>query len=311
MRSILAPLLLLPVVALVALGCPSSETCLEEVAACPDAGNGSCVGQCIETTQANDFILLWSGPDGATAPACPTWTPGGVFPGFLDEVPPEIKCSACTCSSSFGSCGPSSSFANSATCPATTGQQFPFEAPATWDGSCTSMDPVASAASVTVNMPMVLSGDGCNVGTSTVEAFKGGKTIALVCQIGMLGGACPSLSEGCGPPSVPGFEVCALYTGPCPANLPVPHTFYAPSTACACSCGPATGDSCSETVTAYSDGACSEPIGSGTLTTADAMTCFDVSAGPLGSKKASFSYTPGTCQSTLTKITPQTFCCLN
>jgi hypothetical protein len=308
MRTIPALLLIL-LLGLTAAGCPSSETCLQDVAACPDAGDGSCAGQCIVSTQIPAFALLWSGPVGATAPSCPNWAIEA-FHGFLD-TPPDVTCSpTCACASSSGTCMSSSMFANAGAC-AATGQQVPFDPPATWDGSCTTMDAVASAASVTVNMPVVLPDGICNAGSSNVKVLAGGPTIALVCNIDVLAGACPTIAEACGPPSVPDFKVCGPQTPgvACPANLPVQHVFYDPSLACACSCGPSMGDSCSETVTAYSDSTCSDKVGSGSLTSNEAMTCFDVTAGPLGSKKATFSYTPGTCQPTLTKLTPQTFCC--
>jgi hypothetical protein len=161
--------------------------------------------------------------------------------------------------------------------------------------------------------PAVISFGGCDASTGKLLGWKGGDTIGLLCSVQILDGMCPNTAEACGPPNVSGFEVCATQTTgiPCPASMPVQHVFFWSGVACDCGCGPSSGDSCSETLTAYSDAACSKPVGSGTVTTADSMTCFDVTAGPLGSQKATFAYTPGMCQPTVTKVTPQTLCCLH
>jgi hypothetical protein len=314
MRTILLLLLLLALGAALP-GCPSSETCSQNIASCPDAGDGSCLGQCVKPPVEGILVLLWSGPEGSTPPACPAWSMSGAFTGYLDAPPSTVKCSpACMCSSSFGSCAPGSMTANGAACPATTGQHQPFDAPATWDGSCTTMDAVASAASVTVAQPMVLSAGSCSPSVPAVQEFKGGATISVRCTVGAVQGACPELDEECGPPNVPGFKVCNLDIGEqdCPPTMPVRHLLFEKAEACACTCGAPTGETCTGTVTAYTDATCSMPAGSGPVSSAGGPGCFDVPLGSaLGSKTASLAFEPGTCAATLTKTPPQTLCCLN
>jgi hypothetical protein len=111
---------------------------------------------------------------------------------------------------------------------------------------------------------------------------------------------------------VPGFSVCLNgIEAPCPTGWPVQHTFYQPT--CGCTCGPPVGDFCTTTVTAYANNTCSgSAVASVTLTSNDGPQCGAVSpaGSPLGSKKATASYTPGMCAATLTPILSQTLCCL-
>ncbi len=149
----------------------------------------------------------------------------------------------------------------------------------------------------------------------------GGKTIGLACNslntdpnANDLPGSCLNGNDLCTYPNVAGFSVCTLSRGdaPCPPGWPSRHLFFRRDQACDCSCGNAIGESCSATVTAYKDDACSEPLGSVVATTSDQpAACFDVAPGSaLGSKSATVSYQPGNCAPTLTKIQPSTLCCL-
>jgi hypothetical protein len=298
------------------VGCGASDTCAQNPASCEDAGQGTCTGQCAQATL-NPFIsLVWSGPAGSTPPPCPPVTmPGASDSGFLDTPPSKVTCSpACACSPSENLCGlPITMTASTATCPAE--GALPFDAPTVWDGTCSTMDPVASAHSLTVDPPGVGSQGACAAATPSVATIEGGKTIAITCQgintpDGILPGVCPNVADSCTYPNVPGFSVCiANAEAPCPTGWPVQHTFYQP--ACACACGPVMGDVCSTTVTAYEDSACSTEVGSITVTSNDGPTCGNISpAGPLGSKKATATYTPGTCAATLTPIASETLCCL-
>jgi hypothetical protein len=200
--------------------------------------------------------------------------------------------------------------AGSSTCPAT--GTDPFDAPSVWDGTCSTMDPVASASSITVSPPTLGSGM-CTPSMPNVVAGGDGPTIALMC-VGVSGaapGLCPSPDEICAYPNIPGFRVCtnAFASGNCPNGWSDRFMFYTAD--CTCNCGAPTGEICSSTVTAYSDSACSNAVGSKTLTSTDQAGCVDLpSTSPLGSKSATVSYTPGTCKATLTPVGSETLCCL-
>lgn len=309
MRSIV----LLFAVALV--GCGSSDTCAQSPATCEDAGQGNCTGQCAQAVPGGAFyLLLWSGPEGATPPACPALADGAPVPGFLDAPPSKVTCSpACACSPSENLCGlPITMTASAAPCPAE--GALPFDAPTVWDGTCSTMDPVASARSLTVDPPGVGAQGQCAASEPHVASVEGGgATIALSCQGAGTGvtGACPNADQACTYPNVPGFSVCLILgTGTCPTGWPVQHMFF--EAACGCACGPVVGEVCSTTVTAYEDNACAKEVGSVTLTSNDGPTCSPISpaGAPLGSKKATVTYTPGNCAPTLTRIASETLCCL-
>jgi hypothetical protein len=302
-------------VAVALVGCSSSDTCSQDAASCADAGQGSCTGQCTPLGTGFD-VMLWSGPPGATPPACPAFANGGNTPGFLDVPPSTVTCSpACSCAPSENECFlPSAMTAGSTACPS---DGMPFEAPPEWSGTCSTMNPVASADSLTVDPPTLGQGT-CTPSTPNVVTAKGGSTIAVTCQslsshFGDVPGECPSADPWCAYPNAPGFTVCtAAAPGSSCADLPgwpVQHTFFQAS--CNCACGPASGDFCTATVDAYADSTCSDEVGSVTLTSNDGPKCADVPAGsPLGSKEATVTYTPGMCAATLTPIASETLCCL-
>jgi hypothetical protein len=260
--------------------------------------------------------MIWSGPAGTTPPACPSVTVSESLAGFLDTPPSKVTCSpTCACSPSSNNCVlPTTMTAGTATCPASGGA--PFDAPASWDGACSAMDPVASADSLTVDPPALDGAGACLPSTPNVTAVEGSGTIAISClsrgqnALGDVPGQCPGTDQQCTFPKVPEFTACtAIGEGTCPTGWPVQHTFFFPS--CDCTCGPAVGDICSMTVTAYEDGACSMPAGSVTVTSDQPAACFDVSpSSALGSKSATVTYTPGMCASALTTIGSETLCCL-
>jgi hypothetical protein len=303
------------VLAVAMFGCGgSSDTCSQDPARCVDAGQGTCTGQCAQAAPVYK-VMLWTGPEGTTPPQCPAVVlPGEATLGYLDAPPSTVTCSpACSCSSSSNACSPPSTMtAGTVTCSG--GGGVPFDAPTVWDGTCSAMDPISSARSLTVDPPTLPQGT-CVQSLSSVTQFTGGKTVALTCfgltMMNAEPGVCPNADDECTYPDVPGFTLCLLDDDvTCPPGWPAQHTFYQP--ACTCACGPATGDVCSTTVTAYEDGACMDAVGSVTLTSNEGPTCTNISPSPapLGSKKASVNYIPGTCAATLTPIASETLCCL-
>jgi hypothetical protein len=293
------------------------------IASCSSASapsQGTCTGQCVQDPGTSRYVI-WSGPQGATVPPCPDLANVDPVVGYFDTAPSKVTCSPCTCGPSSNTCSPSGTMhANSATCPATgTGvQHAPFDAPTNWDGACSSMDPVASADSVTVEPPALGAFGACTASSTGATEFTDGQTMTLSCHSVLtnssdVAGACPDPTQVCTYPNVPGFAICIYVEdgSACPASWPVQHLIFEKPDACYCSCGVATGEGCSVKVTAYADGACMNPLGSVEATSDQPAACFDVAPGSaLGSKEAALTYTAGTCTSSLQTLRVETVCCM-
>jgi hypothetical protein len=278
----------------------------------------TCTGQCapLAGNYAGIMLYVWHGPAGSTPPMCPAVTPGA-FAAFLDNPPASITCSPqCTCGPSANTCYPPATItANSAVCPANGGsvQHTPFDGPAVWDGTCTTQDAVSAADSVTVSPGQLGTGASCEASTAQVTHIAGAQTIAQGCTAvsQFPAGVCPSADQTCAYAKADGFSVCLLGEGDCPAGWSDTHTIFQKDVMCACSCGNPTGELCSATFTVYGDKACSSKLGSVSVSSDGQAECVNVAPGSaLGSKTATSTYTPGTCEPTLTKAQSSTLCCL-
>jgi hypothetical protein len=302
----------LALVAFALSGCGSSpDPCIADPSLC------TCSGQCTTTPDAQFVVMLWSGPEGTTPPSCPAAAFNGDN-GFLDTPPSTITCDPpCGCSPSNVYCYlPEMDVADSAACPAG-GAGVPFNAPSLWDGTCTAMDPVASADSVTFSPPVLTGADMCQPSSSSTVQFKDGTTIALVCNSldpqGLVPGTCATSDLICTYPNAPGFTLCGYNQGdvPCTGPWTNKHLLFEDSAACECSCGPPANELCTATYTAYEDSSCSEALGSVPVTSNQSAMCVDVPAGSaLGSKSASLDYKPGICTPMLTTALVATLCCM-
>lgn len=305
-------------------GCSTADPCAEDPTLCKDAGShdglGTCLGQCapnVPTAQAwYPTVLLWTGPADATPPPCPSVLPGASA-GFADDKP-IVDCPACLCPPSNAPCLlPSLMSANQEACPGGS-SATPFNAPKLWDGSCNATNPVSSADSLTVSPPILEIGTarGCNAPALTPNSIKG-TTQAQLCS-GVLSvdtGTCEDPSRTCAYPDTPGFATCVSNPNtatPCPDGWPDRHVFYISDYACRCSCGEPVGDSCSATVTVFEDGACTKPIGSVMVSSAQPTECSNVAPGSaFGSKSATTPvYKSGTCAPSLTPLSSLALCCL-
>jgi hypothetical protein len=306
--------------------CGNPDPCGKDPASCQDAGNdsggpggggpGSCVGVCAPPAPAEWFAtsLLWVGATStATPPTCPAVMPAP-FPGFADTAP-TVQCPSCACAPSTAQCLlPAQMSANPSVCPGGSGAKQ-FNPPAGWDGQCNATNPVSSADSLTVAPPASPFGRCDTVLTGPMNIQ--GSTPALECD-GMphvAAGTCGDQSMVCAFPNSDGFLTCIIKSGDnaCPAGWPRRHLVYPNSQACGCVCGSPVGDSCSATVTVYSDGACFNPLGSAMVSSDQPQGCTDVAPGSaLGSKSSTPPvYKAGTCApSAIAEGTPVTFCCL-
>lgn len=312
------------ILAVTLVGCGTSDPCAKDPVSCGDAGAdagglGSCIGVCVAPVPSGWYAggtdLLWIGAAGATAPTCPMYF-GGYNPGFVDG-PPTVKCPMCACSPSSASCSlPSQLSANSSVCPGGSGAQQ-FDAPATWDGTCNATNAVPSANSLTVTPPPNPGGS-CNpepAGSIDIQ----GSTPALACaELTGLGlGTCADATMLCTFPKFDGFLTCIFANGSnvgaCPDGWPTRHLLYLNSQACGCQCSQPIGESCTATVTAYEDSACSNPLGSVTVSSDQPQGCVNVTAGAAFGSKSSTPpvYTAGTCTPAASPTSgPLTLCCL-
>jgi hypothetical protein len=341
------------VVALVAaaLGCGSTDIVLnnDHVAAgggrasstgtgTGGKGGGGCPGQCLPLGPA-DWLgpaLLWMGNHESEAPDCPPTSPVGSTFVFNDLNAPNI-CGTCKCDAPSGSCALSTKMtAASSQCPgdAVGVAQTSFDAPAAWDGSCTTASSIPAnqkcngvncVQSLTI-APLTLTETSCAVSMEPVPSklptLWG--AVARTCR-GSAMGSCASPAEGCAPPAQAGFEQCLLQYGDrdCPSTYPVRYLFYyglEDTRGCTpCACSVPVGSNCTALISAYSDSACSTLVVAASI---DALgsACLDImpSGLALGSKLATATvYSPGVCEVSggepvgkAVPAEPTTFCCL-
>jgi hypothetical protein len=189
-----------------------------------------------------------------------------------------------------------------------------FDPPAMWDGTCTAPPPVMDATSVTVFPPVVLSNKGCVAAGSFATKVEGGSTSARICEglDRLASGLCGTDGEVCAFPPAPGFSMCLLGDAgsdlTCPLSWPNKHIFFDNALECSCSCGSPMGESCSSTVTFYTDTACTAPLG--TLST-ESSPCAMLAPGTTlkGESATPSVYAAGTCPPILVNSVPTTVCC--
>jgi hypothetical protein len=274
-------------------------------------------GECAPGSPADwsNPFLVWIGAE-KDAPECPTGAPALAYEGHADPNAP-LDCGTCSCTSPTGTCSlPVMMTANAATCALNSGSmpKTPFDPSSAWTGACNTNDSIPSGAlcsgvdcvqSLTIAPLTVKDTGGCSPSQPPMQSPPVWQTFARACQavprFGCEGGAGICLAL---PPR--GFRVCIYQKGDNDCPVPVDaytdkHVFYdslQDTRACSrCTCGVASGSTCSSTVSIYTDGACSTPAYSATV---DAMgpVCHDLPPGtPLGSKSATTpTYTPGSCQ---------------
>jgi hypothetical protein len=306
-----------------------------------DAGDAGepCPGQCVPLGPLGWSMpaLLWTGKE-SEAPACPSRAPVQGYEGHADLNAPSV-CGACQCDSPSGSCAlPTTLTAAAATC-AGDGpnvKHTPFNAPAGWTGACTTLDAIQAGVpcpggfcvqSLTI-APLTLMESGCkaSMGPVPTDGPATWGTYARAC-LGAAYPACSNPGEVCTPssePPPPGFKQCIYREGDrdCPFPYPDKHLFYDAfddmRMCTPCTCGAPAGSTCTATVAAYKDNACTMQITANLVGSAQPL-CVDVLPGSgLGSKSAgAVTYTPGTCQpdggqpmGSADPSGPSTFCCL-
>ena len=295
-----------------------------------------CPGACIDAPALgwSDPALLWTGPAGASPPACPPEAPVLGFEGFADLTVPAAGCPACACTTPAGTCAlPTGYTASSASCGAV-GVTTSFNAPDAWDGGCTQANAVLTCgsagcvASLTAGA-ITVQDESCAVATAQPAAPTEPvtyQTAARACKRGSSLG-CDDPTLVCAPVSAapPGFKLCVHRAGDaeCPAAFPEKHgvaTGVDDQRACSpCTCGSPTGGVCVAALNVFTDDACGAPLFVNPVSSTT-QACFDIATPgvTLGSKSVDkLAYIPGACAASggepvgaATATGVSTFCCV-
>lgn len=333
--------------------CPHTCALLDAGADAPDGADGvadaaeeadggmACEGECVPNHGVKWLgpVLVWTGPEGE-APACPDQAKTAED-WHANLIVPPASCGSCSCDPPVGSCTlPTEMSVSTATCagPQSGAWSSAFDAPAGWDGSCTSMNAFPAGCngnlcskSVTISPLMKTEGPcaSATVGSMEPPAAPTWGTFARTC-IGTPHsgtGGCEDSDHVCAPATAPGFSQCTYREGdfPCqPDKLYTErHVLYegfADTRSCAsCTCGEVVGSSCFAKVSVFTDSSCSAVLETHSIDTTGS-SCFDVlpAGSALGSKSAGpVTYNPGVCQpggggltGSAEPLFPTTFCCL-
>jgi len=318
---------------------PDPETCP------PDAGTVGCPGVCAPETPAGfeGPVLVATGP-AIGLPLCPLGTKEVIWALADPQLGPR-DCPTCVCGEPPGTCEfPTSWDTHTTVCQAPTPPvSGSFDAPANWDGSCTTANALSEGKlcggvpcvrSLSVAPPVVVEGDCPVLGEEPTDLpIPYGGTInewptpfsvaALACAND---GKTPCKYASCSPEPPSSFEVCVYATGDvvCPQDWTKRSVFFEGGTdnreCSACTCSPPTGGSCTVQIHVYTDSACTNEQLSPYVSSDMSAPCYDLMSGiSLGSKKAEvIERLPGTCSPQGGESTgeiemekPITFCCLS
>jgi hypothetical protein len=273
---------------------------------------------------------LWVGPKNL-APLCPERARLPLFEGYSGLTVAPHTCPACDCGPSATTCtGPLEWEAVAAPCEGAPGASTtPFDAPAGWDGICSTTAKIQAektctggvycAQSVVVQPPEAV-GSSCTPVTIG-EGNKPEPTPAMFvrgCQNDPEDPADCKADRGA-------YRFCQVLPDPaeeCPDDLPDRYEVFQDTTderTCTpCTCGPPTGGACTTKVGVYADEVCEAPAGSAYVASNGPPICFDVPDGAalLGKTAEEVSSSPGSCKPSggepvgeVVPAQPVTWCC--
>jgi hypothetical protein len=292
-------------------------------------GRGTCNGVCAPPFPGGPDggtwfapFRVWIGPSTTMLPACPPDTPLAET-GYADTEP-SLTCAPCSCIAPPSTCDLSKEEVSpqAGVCPGDPPAFLYMD----WDGTCSTAHAVSSAGSVYVAPPIITPGFGCEE-LYNPPISADGPTRAQLCEASgnqlsqglNPGGVCEDPEQTCVFPKADGYLTCIISDvslqaeDTCPDGWPVKHVWYNDVDLCGCPCNPeAPVGSCSTTVTVYTDGACSNPLLSVSVSSDQAGVCMDVvQSSAVGSMSATpVVYHPGPCNTMLVKELAQTLCCL-
>jgi hypothetical protein len=313
--------------AILAIACNYHPYRCEDYSECE--GN-ACPGECVPLPPI-DFSgpsLLWVG-NAVDAPGCPARASRKVYEGHAD-LDSSNQCPPCACTQP--ACVlPSGLTASTSVCPndGPLATLTPFDAPAGWDGSCTSPTaiPPNELGSVTID-PVTISA--CKPVQQVPRDFSGSwGQFAFACTGEAIPGACGDPALACVPtsePPPPGFQQCLVYTREgeptCPPEYPEKRVLYGgleDTRSCtACECTEAAPSTCVTSMSVYQDDDCTTPLFENYPVGTGNTQCLDTMPLPLRSMKASWiTNEPGACAASggvptgeAKPLERRTFCCL-
>ena len=304
-----------------------------------DGGGPVCAGACVAGKPAwfDGLSLFWIGPPDE-APPCSDLGLSEGSTGYADPVVAPPMCPSCSCSPA--ACVlPEAMHASAAKCADADGAaSTPFDAPAGWEGTCSTDNAIAGGLScggvpcvqsLTIAAPEVAPCMPATDADPVIPPHAWGK-VARECVIWPISGEGCETGRACVPIPSDRYAVCVYRYGDhtadpgfaCPAEYPrslVVYASYEDTRECApCKCGDPEGGECAAFVSVYKDGACGTVLGSYTLTSDMGEGCFDLPPGSaLGSKSASLLVDqPGSCKKSgggpvgaFEPADPVTLCC--
>ena len=321
----------------------------------PDAGQSACPGRCVPVPSGNAgywsevavSLLVYHTNAMAEPPTCPEGASAEKWRLFAELDAPAAACEPCECGPSTGACKalPEKFETRAGACGESGAASLPFDAPAGWDGSCTSENALPAgvqcggepcAQSVWVSPLPGPTNEGCSPKGETPAFTKtrAWKLAGLACMNNTDDDTCAPTDAGtryCVSDPGPEFLQCVVREGtdaPCPDNYNWARYEMYPEDAViderdceACACGPPEGSACTASVHLYEGPVCSSQSEQfGMVSPHD--QCQNI--GPPGHALAGkaitdLDYVPGTCAATggapkgeakkdVTRAV--TFCCL-
>ena len=312
------------------------------------SGSGGMACNCVAAAPSG-----WSGPfslyDGpaAGAPECGGGFPTQMYKGHNKLTADPAMCS-CSCDPAVGqTCTESTNPINlgDTPCgvPVTCAGQY--VEPSNWNGSCDAKynwlggnngcgagcagtPPSPCHQQITANALQIVGGGACtpNIKPPSLPSTVWGE-FAEACAPATPATGCPSANESCQPVPAAPFHagLCIMQKGQvtCPEGVfSEHHVFYEgvmDTRSCTtCTCGPASGATCSGTVQVYVGAACSGAPVATLHPTSSKSECVNLAGNPAAAALAvAFDLVPGSCPASggqpkgaATPTSPTTFCCI-
>jgi hypothetical protein len=286
---------------------------------CVPAPHGSEAGSWSEIP-----LLVWFGPPADAPEKCPPdIAPNEKFRRFEDLVAPPASCDVCACEESTGTCTglPGEIKIQAGMCKQGGLATVPFDGPAGWDGSCTSVNALPDGAkcpegsstlcaqSVEASALPAPTEESCGVKTQPApkpSTETHWNIAALACHANTREDECGSTSEYCVNDLPLPWLQCVYRAGvheACPSNyahsrhVTYPEEPIDDRTCTDCACGAPEGSSCLASLRLYEDAACTAQFAVNPISSTGEQCGNVFPAGrALGSKAITdLSYLPGQC----------------
>jgi hypothetical protein len=321
---------------LVGVACGTSSYHPDNCADPATCQDNACPGRCVPLPPQgfSGPVLLWVGSE-AQAPECPTQAPQQVYVGH-SGLHASHECASCECTEPACVLPAGIVASTLSACPSDGPGVIltDFDAPPSWDGSCTSPTIVSPdmLGSMTFQpaterpceaVPQTSPQDSAPIIWDSFARACSGENIDASCQDQRL--TCLSSAD----PPPPGFRQCIMSMVPddetdvqCPEDYPDMHVFFGAvddTRACTeCSCTSTATSTCVVYMSVFQDSRCTSSLVQNFLVGMTEPLCVDLAPGlQLGGMAAEWlTNQPGTCEASGGMPTgeakpkdPRTFCC--